>query len=107
MKQQRAWLKHGRRSLVLGAFTSIALGLAGYAFYLYHQKADFLQDKGDAIHLKKLTIEAHRGLITERNGDPLAVSTPVSSVWVKPVELIEARARWGDRKSTRLNSSHT
>ena len=96
MTQSTGWLKNGRRAVVLGAFTAIALALATYAFNLYQHQADFLQDKGDAIHLRKLTTEAHRGLITERNGDPLAVSTPVRSVWVKPVELMEARGRWSE-----------
>lgn len=96
MKHRAQTPRNGRRLTVLVAFTAIALALAVYALNLYQKKADFLQDKGDAIHLRKLKIEAHRGLITERNGDPLAVSTPVSSVWVKPVELIEARQRWGE-----------
>ena len=99
MNGQAQGLKNGRRTTVLAVFTTIALSLGIYAFHLYQNKADFLQDKGDAIHLRKLTVEAHRGLIAERNGDPLAVSTPVNSVWVKPVELMEARKRWPELAS--------
>lgn len=44
----------------------------------------FLQKEGDARAVREVTIPAHRGMITDRNGEPLAVSTPVVSVWTKP-----------------------
>ncbi|MFA5685744.1 MAG: penicillin-binding transpeptidase domain-containing protein, partial [Lysobacteraceae bacterium] len=53
---------------------------------------DFLQNQGDARHLRVVTLAAHRGMITDRNGEPLAVSTPVDSVWANPQELASARA---------------
>ena len=48
---------------------------------------DFLQDQGQARHLRVVEIPAHRGMIVDRNGEPLAVSTPVASVWVNPQQL--------------------
>ncbi|MEW6354515.1 MAG: penicillin-binding transpeptidase domain-containing protein [Pseudomonadota bacterium] len=54
----------------------------------------FLQDQGNARHLRIVPTAAHRGMITDRNGEPLAVSTPVDSVWANPQELLEARAQW-------------
>lgn len=47
----------------------------------------FLQGQGDARSLRYAEIPAHRGLITDRRGEPLAVSTPVVSIWVNPKQL--------------------
>ena len=55
---------------------------------------DFLQGQGDARYLRTVAIPAHRGMITDRNGEPLAISTPVESVWANPQELAHARESW-------------
>jgi cell division protein FtsI (penicillin-binding protein 3) len=47
----------------------------------------FLQGQGDARSLRTVTIPAFRGMISDRNGIPLAVSTPVQSVWANPHEF--------------------
>jgi cell division protein FtsI (penicillin-binding protein 3) len=47
----------------------------------------FLASQGDARFSRVTAIAAHRGTITDRYGEPLAVSTPVDSVWVNPTEL--------------------
>jgi len=47
----------------------------------------FLASQGDARFSRIATIPAHRGAITDRSGEPLAISTPVDSVWVNPQEL--------------------
>src|SRR5215470_3407273 len=47
----------------------------------------FLAKEGDARVSRVVTIVAHRGTITDRYGEPLAVSTPVDSIWVNPKEL--------------------
>ena len=54
----------------------------------------FLKGQGDARSVRHIPIPAHRGLITYRNGEPLAVSTPVTTLWGNPKELQAARARW-------------
>lgn len=54
---------------------------------------DFLQSHGDARSLRHIPIPAHRGLITDRNGEPLAVSTPVMTLWANPKELLPAAGR--------------
>ncbi len=55
---------------------------------------DFLQNQGDARYLRVVAMPAHRGIVLDRNAEPLAVSTPVDSVWVNPGELATQRARW-------------
>ena len=54
----------------------------------------FLKTQGDARSVRHIPIPAHRGLITDRHGEPLAVSTPVTTLWGNPRELQAARARW-------------
>ena len=54
---------------------------------------EFLQGQGESRTLRTEVIPAYRGVITDRNGDPLAVSTPVSSLWANPKELLEAPTR--------------
>ncbi|MGL4315806.1 MAG: peptidoglycan D,D-transpeptidase FtsI family protein [Pseudomonas sp.] len=55
---------------------------------------DFLQAHGDARSVRHIPIPAHRGLITDRNGEPLAVSTPVITLWANGKELAKAREQW-------------
>ncbi len=50
-----------------------------------HRK--FLQGQGNARSLRVVDIPAYRGMITDRQGIPLAISTPVESVWVNPKEF--------------------
>ncbi|MEJ2059659.1 MAG: penicillin-binding transpeptidase domain-containing protein [Gammaproteobacteria bacterium] len=61
------------------------------AFDLQVVERHFLQQQGDARHLRVVTMPAHRGMITDRNGEPLAISTPVDAVWANPQETLAAR----------------
>ena len=67
-------------------------GLVGRSVYLQVIRNDFLQEKGNARYSRIIEVSAHRGMITDRNGEPLAVSTPVESVWVSPAD-VEADSR--------------
>jgi cell division protein FtsI (penicillin-binding protein 3) len=49
---------------------------------------DFLRHQGEARHLRTIAVVAHRGMMTDRHGEPLAISTPVQSVWANPTELL-------------------
>nr|WP_241262759.1 penicillin-binding transpeptidase domain-containing protein [Parahaliea mediterranea] len=51
---------------------------------------EFLQSQGDMRAVRTAEIPAYRGLITDRRGEPLAVSTPVISIWADPVQLAES-----------------
>nr|WP_269137654.1 penicillin-binding protein 2 [Pseudomonas sp. MMS21 TM103] len=55
---------------------------------------DFLKAHGDARSVRHIPIPAHRGLVTDRNGEPLAVSTPVTTLWANGKELQAGKARW-------------
>jgi cell division protein FtsI (penicillin-binding protein 3) len=83
-----------RRWAVLGILAAGAGLLAWRAMDLTLTHKDFLQEQGDARFLRVVTMPAHRGMIFDRNGEPLAVSTPVDSVWADPSELAAQRDRW-------------
>ncbi|MDO6470073.1 penicillin-binding protein 2, partial [Neptunomonas phycophila] len=51
---------------------------------LYTIVQAFLQRQGDARSLRRTLSHAHRGLITDRNGETLAVSAPVATIWANP-----------------------
>lgn len=54
----------------------------------------FLKQQGDARSVRHIPIPAHRGLITDRNGEPLAVSTPVTTLWANPKEMQQGKEKW-------------
>jgi cell division protein FtsI (penicillin-binding protein 3) len=77
-------LNAARRWLLLGVLLLAAAVLAWRAVYLQWIERDFLQGQGDARALRTVELAANRGVIMDRNGEPLAISTPVDSVWVNP-----------------------
>jgi cell division protein FtsI (penicillin-binding protein 3) len=72
--------------VLLGLLASAFAVLIGRALYLQVLNDDFLQQKGESRYARILELPAHRGMITDRNGEPLAVSTPVESVWASPAD---------------------
>jgi cell division protein FtsI (penicillin-binding protein 3) len=81
-----------RSRLLLVTFAAAFLFLLGRAVYLQGWNNDFLQAKGESRYSRVLELPANRGRITDRNGEAVAISTPVKSIWAVPGELhIEAR----------------
>ena len=87
-----------RFRIVVGALLVLALLLVWRTLTLQVLDVDrgyeFLQGQGNARTNRTEVIPAHRGIITDRNGEPLAVSTPVASIWANPQELKEAKGEW-------------
>ena len=79
----------GRRYLAVSMLMASALTLVGWAVYLNLNHGAFLQEQGEARHLREAAIPAHRGKILDRNGQPLAISAPVFSVWADPTVFVE------------------
>ncbi|MCC6535116.1 MAG: penicillin-binding protein 2 [Burkholderiales bacterium] len=73
-----------RARLLLLILIAWMLGLAARAVYLQGLNNDFLQQKGESRYSRVVEISAHRGRITDRHGEPLAISTAVESVWASP-----------------------
>ncbi|WP_269531702.1 penicillin-binding protein 2 [Chitinimonas sp. BJYL2] len=80
-------LQMWRTWLVLGGLLALFLVLIARAAYLMGYKEEFLREQGEARYSRRLTLEANRGMITDRNGEPLAISTPVQSVWASPSDV--------------------
>ena len=89
-KQQAARRFTGRVSLVIAFFALVATMLVARAVHLQVLDKEFLNEQADTRHLRTEKISAHRGTITDRNGEPLAISTPVDSIWVNPRQFAPA-----------------
>ncbi|MDH4381132.1 MAG: penicillin-binding protein 2 [Gammaproteobacteria bacterium] len=96
MQRVKAYCNFSRRGFVLFTFACTAVLLSGHAINLQLSDRDFLEDKGQERYEVKLPTDAHRGMVTDRNGEPLAISTPVNSVAVNPSELVKHRNRWNE-----------
>lgn len=66
----------------------VVIGLVARMVDLSVIKRQFLQSQGNARVLRTVTEPAFRGMITDREGYPLAISTSVYSAWVNPKEFI-------------------
>jgi cell division protein FtsI (penicillin-binding protein 3) len=76
-----------RRRVLIGVMASSALVLVWHAVDQQIFQGDFLRQEGRARYLRVVDMPALRGTITDRHGDPLAISTPVDSVWASPRQL--------------------
>ena len=76
-----------RRRLLLVVVLSGFAALLGRGIYLQSYHKSFLQEKGDARYSRTLVLSAQRGKITDRNGELLAISSPVESVWANPSDV--------------------
>ena len=66
--------------------------LIARAFYVQVLNHQFLQDKADAMILRTDTLKATRGVISDRHGVPLAISTPMVNLWIERMRQI---CSWG------------
>ena len=85
-----------RAGVVLFFLGCCAVALEARVLYLQFVSQDFLTEQGDNRHLRTVQITAHRGTIVDRSGEPLAVSTPVDSVWANPKEMRDSLHRLGE-----------
>jgi cell division protein FtsI (penicillin-binding protein 3) len=83
---QRAW----RHWVVVTALALCGVALIARAVYLQVIDQEFLERQGDARHLRTAKLSANRGMILDRNGEALAVSTPVDTVWADPRKLSQS-----------------
>jgi len=83
-----------RSWFVFGLLGFAAAGLAASAVRRQVVERDFLIGQGEARAVREVKIEAHRGAILDRNGRPVAISTPLESVYAVPRELSTAPDRW-------------
>lgn len=82
-----------RMALVAGLLLCWFAALVIRAVYLQGLNKNFLRGKGDAVAARVLSIPAHRGMVVDRYGKPLAISTPVEALWARPEEAAEISQR--------------
>ncbi len=87
--EQKNQVPIGRLYGFLLAFLLCSVALVARAVNLQVMETDFLQGQGEARFMREVEIPTRRGNIVDRSGEPLAVSTPVDSVWVNPGELLQ------------------
>ncbi|MGE4109112.1 MAG: peptidoglycan D,D-transpeptidase FtsI family protein [Burkholderiales bacterium] len=80
-------LPRWRANLLLLLIAAWFIGLAGRALWLQAMNNDFLQRKGESRYSRVIEIGASRGMIVDRNNEPLAISTPVESVAASPADV--------------------
>lgn len=85
-----------RMTFLGGALALCGLVLVARAAQLQLIGSDFYQQQGDARFLREIPIPTSRGMISDRNGEPLAVSSPVESIWANPKELLLHPERIGE-----------
>ena len=84
---QAGMLPAWRARIVVILFAIGFAVLIGRAFYLQKMNERFLQKEGASRYSRVIEVPANRGRILDRNGEPLAVSTPVRSIWAVPSEF--------------------
>jgi cell division protein FtsI (penicillin-binding protein 3) len=77
----------GRRKVVVIFIMACMSVLVGRAIDLQVLNKKFLKEQGDMRHVSDVSVSAYRGMIKDRNGAPLAISTPVESIWMNPLEV--------------------
>ena len=82
-----------RLAMVCGALGLCSVALLARALDLQVVDHAFYQQQGDARFVREIPIATSRGMITDRNGEPLAISSPVESIWGNPKELLKVPAR--------------
>lgn len=95
----------GRRRFLMLALLSIIGILMLRAVWLEVFDQSMLQERADQRQTKVVTVPAYRGMILDRNGDPMAVSTPVETLSCNPKVLLDTRTKWGDEYSVALKSA--
>ncbi|MEA1079653.1 penicillin-binding protein 2 [Marinobacter qingdaonensis] len=92
-KRVASGLKAWRYGSVLGVFLMVVAVLAWRLVDLHIVDNEFLRKQGDVRTIRVESIDAHRGVISDRYGEPLAVSTPVQTIWANPSETNPDEAR--------------
>ncbi len=78
-----AWRRRALLILVLAGFVA----LFARSVYLQGVHKTFLQKQGNARYSRVISLQAYRGKIVDRNGELLAISSPVETIWANPSDV--------------------
>lgn len=84
------WRMHAVKGLLILLFGVVAARVLALQVLNSERGAEFLRQQGDSRVVRTAEIPAYRGLISDRRGEPLAVSTPVVSLWADPPVLSQS-----------------
>lgn len=90
-KQLKSPIFQGRRLFLLLALLVVIGVLLLRAVWLEVFQQEILQQRADKRQLRDVVVPAYRGMILDRNGEPIAISSPVDSLWCNPQDLLKAR----------------
>lgn len=91
------------RYIVVGVlFAAMCLALVARSIYLQVIDSEYLQSQGDSRYLRVQKELPTRGMIMDRNGQPLAISTPVDSIWMHPATILEQKDKYSYKKLGKL-----
>ncbi|WP_031429951.1 peptidoglycan D,D-transpeptidase FtsI family protein [Methylomicrobium agile] len=93
-----------RRNLLVLAVMLCMAALVVRAIDLQVFDRHFLQQQGSKTYVTDVVVPAYRGMIRDRNGEPLAVSTPMQSVWVNAKDHHQAEQDFEDDLKKRKKS---
>lgn len=79
-----------RLGVVALGFVLVCGAIVGRMVHVNLNDRDFLKEQGDLRTVRLERINAHRGMIRDRLGKPLAISSPVVSLWANPNELLSS-----------------
>lgn len=91
-----------RYKVIWVIFGAMFAGLIARAIFLQVIDTEYLQSQGKARYLRVQKEQPTRGMILDRNDQPLAISTPVDSIWVHPPTILDQRDRYSYKKLTAL-----
>ena len=91
-----------RYHFVIIVFGALFLILAARAVHLQIIDNDYLQSQGDARYLRVQKTPPNRGVVSDRNGQPLAISTPVDSIWMHPATILRQQKEYSYKQLSGL-----
>jgi len=91
-----------RYKMIAVVFGSIFCALVVRAVHLQIINTDYLQSQGDARYLRVQKEQPTRGMIVDRNDQPLAISSPVDSIWMHPATIISQKSEYSYRELGKL-----
>ena len=85
---------HNRRTVAFAIVVAVAVGLLARTGYLQLIGNDKLQQEAAKRQVRHVSVPAYRGMLLDRHGEPLAISTPMPSVYVNPQQFIQYPDKW-------------
>ena len=79
-------------------FGAVFISLLVSAVYLQIIDTDYLQSQGDARYLRVQKELPTRGMIVDRHNQPLAISSPVDSIWMHPATILKQQKEYSYKK---------